>query len=222
MGASTDFDGTNDYVSMADSASLDITDAITLMAWVYKEQTKTVGNQNQYVLDKQNRYSMLISPTTDLLRFFAAGSPNADVSSTTAISNNVWTHVVCTYDKDAEGNQVNIYINGVLDMQGTSSITMSTDNNEARIGCYSNSGGSCAFSWGFDGQIMDARIYNRALSLGEIKSCMHKMNDVVNGMVLHIPLFEEGSTYKDLSGNGNDGTDNGTTPSSNGPETSLP
>jgi len=46
-GTALSFDGQDDYVSVADSSSLDITDAITLEAWVKKDTTK-----NQAILSK--------------------------------------------------------------------------------------------------------------------------------------------------------------------------
>ena len=51
------FDGVDEYVSVPDNASLDITDAITMSAWVYLD---TFPAGNFHIIRKENAYIFAI------------------------------------------------------------------------------------------------------------------------------------------------------------------
>jgi hypothetical protein len=91
------------------------------------------------------------------IRFFIEGwSTNVAFAT---INPQQWNHVVGVWD----GTTIQIYVNGVAGTSDTYSGTMTTSN-PFEIGRL----GTDAFN--IDGQIDDVRIYNRALSLAEVKA----------------------------------------------------
>lgn len=71
-----------------------------------------------------------------------------------------WHQAVATYDKGA----IKIYCDGVLLGQGTGNTTIASSSVALGVGCSADNGRT------FDGEISIGRVYNRALSLEEIKA----------------------------------------------------
>jgi len=158
FGLAQDFDGTNDYIEVADAASLDITSAITLQAWVNPDTSKT-GIQNHYVIDKQNRYSLIIEDN-ETISFYSAGLSATLTQSTGSISLSTWSYLAATYDSGGGSNNLSIYIDDSSPETFTRTGSLPTDNNVLRLGMYSNSGGGGTVTWGMDGAIDEVRISN--------------------------------------------------------------
>jgi len=164
-----DLDGAGDYALVPDDASLDITDAITLAAWVKPGEQAT-----QYIIKKaiqngipitEDGYELSLSnPGKVFVRFNQATSINAyrlDSTTDYPTDGNTWMHIAATFD----GTYIRIYINGVEEGTPVSGLSSITANNlSLAIGAQSNGGSE------FQGQIDDARVYNRALSAVEIEA----------------------------------------------------
>ncbi|MFC2078670.1 LamG-like jellyroll fold domain-containing protein [Candidatus Bipolaricaulota bacterium] len=111
------FDGVNDYVTIPDSASLNITgSAITIEAWIKREGD--TGDYEMIVGKEVNGggtdvgYYMQITPTDKLAFGFATSDLIfTRVTGTTNIVLGTWMHIAGVYD----GSQMRLYINGVLD-----------------------------------------------------------------------------------------------------------
>ncbi len=156
FGRALSFDGTNDYVVIADSDSLDLTTGMTLEAWVYPT---ALGLRARPVVFKAPG-----DPVYDL-HAGLGGRPSARVlvgareeaAGTGAIPLNTWTHLAATYD----GGTLTLWVNGspVGSRSVTGSILASTG--ALRLG------GSQARDW-FRGRIDEVRIYDRALGAEEI------------------------------------------------------
>ncbi len=162
--------GTTQYVSVPDNPSLDITEAITLAAWIKPNRIGT-----QYILRKGiqssgdaggvNGYELSLSnPGNVFFRFNQASHGDTyRVNSTTIhpADGNTWVHIAGTYD----GVTLKVYINGILSDSLTPSnpINIATNNQPLNIGAQSSG------SVNFDGDIDDARVYNTALSEIEIQ-----------------------------------------------------
>jgi len=161
IGKALSFDGVDDYVEVANSESLNPTNEITLMAWVNARSTqnteypKIVAKANAYVLHILDTF-----PSVIVLNIYSGGNLR-QTKIENALSADEWVHIVATYD----GRYGRIYKNGELvatkDFE-TIGIIDSTAN-DVGIGAYP--GGSTPFN----GTIDEVRIYNRALSPGEIK-----------------------------------------------------
>ncbi|PYI88427.1 MAG: hypothetical protein DME26_03650, partial [Verrucomicrobia bacterium] len=99
----------------------------------------------------------LIANTKALFRLNGAAS---DVSSTSDLPLNTWTHIAATYDPAQ--SQQKIYFNGTLENTANYSAAVNTNNDPLYIGMYYSS------SYGIPASIDDVRIYNRALSTNEV------------------------------------------------------
>lgn len=162
-GGALQFDGVDDYVEIPDSPILNITDSLTLEAWVNlsnpNADQKIVGKSPMgfgYVLGVLN--GSLYPEVWDAdggWHSFQAGS----------IPPNRWTHLAVTWQT---GGDMIGYINGVPVMTVTTgSAEIGVSANVLRIGCAPWSGSHAAA-----GLLDDVRIYDRALSGLEIRKTM--------------------------------------------------
>lgn len=173
LGKALQFDGIDDYVTVPDSPSLNITTAITIEAWV--KPIKKLGcaggytpilgkNGEQWVAD--GVYALTANDCADNFIAYTrygtvATNPGNEIYSVTTggATENVWQHVAMTKDS----SQLKIYLNGVLKQSISAPLSILTRNSPAIIG--NRDGGGRALN----GLIDEVRIYNRALSAAEIK-----------------------------------------------------
>lgn len=115
--ASVLFDGVDEYISVPDSNSLDIASNWSLSFWVKIVDTSVT----QYIVAKfktasdQRSFYVRAEPGGKVkVRWFTQGTstPYREAFGTTALSQDVWYHVVITYASD---DSAKIYINGVDD-----------------------------------------------------------------------------------------------------------
>jgi len=153
------FDG-NDYVQANDANSLDIAGPLTVSLWMNPSNSMS-GNHNNVFIAKGNEgnYMMTFSETGAAFRprLYVKGLSDVEVSSSTAVSTNQWSHVVGVYDN----SKLMVYVNGLLTGSDASTGTPTTN-------AYTLDIGSISGNWGFTGTIDEVRIYNRALSAEEI------------------------------------------------------
>jgi hypothetical protein len=158
------FDGVDDSLTIEDSPSLHLSSAMTLSAWVYP--TATQGSR-ALIMQKEVAAYYLSAGSDDEAPGPAGGGTfdgvDAHVPTSDAIPLNAWTYLSVTYD----GATLRVYIDGaeVSSMPRTGALEVNA--NPLQIG------GSTYDSEYFAGQIDEVRIYNRALSPGEIQADMH-------------------------------------------------
>lgn len=161
FGKALQFDGINDWVTINDSAGLDFSNAFTLEAWI---KAKTVRRGSIIFKEKAD------GSVYDLYAFKDINLPGSSFNDGTGYSlingiNQVpikgWVHLAATFD----GLSQNLFINGVeVNASPAQKATIQPSNEVLRFG-----GNSI---WGdyFRGVIDEVRIYNRALTGGEIQS----------------------------------------------------
>ena len=194
------YDGENDYVEVAHSSSLNITDAITIEALVrvnrfVNDYPVIVGKHNAYV----SRFQALDIATGKMMASFYIGGDWVHIYGNTEIDAGKWIHHVVTFKSDVG---TKLYLNATLDKEHSTTGTIGTTTNPVLIGNYE---GLVRY---LDADIALVRIYNRALSASEIQhNYLNPMSPVLDGLVLWLSLEEgSGTTAHDESGNGNDGT----------------
>ena len=155
------FDGKNDYVDCGNDASLNITDDITIEAWIYLARSPvSLGYKPKivYKRDASHGYEMYLRDDDNSLAVHLKGLSDDYLSGTgTRLQTNKWYHVVVAWD----GSLMRSYINGALDLIDDSSGTIGSGA-DIRLSISHK-------SRSFAGIIDEVRIYNRALSADEIR-----------------------------------------------------
>ena len=149
------FDGVDNYLNFGNNDSLNITEAISLIAWIYPRSL-----EKGRIISKWGYHSGYeLDVVSDEIRF----NLNQYVQATSSISGmeNQWIFVSATWD----GNIVKLYINNSLVDSSDYAESLVTSPNNLLIGEMAN----FAPIGYFNGILDDLRIYNRALSESEIQ-----------------------------------------------------
>lgn len=162
-GAGIDFDGINDFITVNDAPSLDLTTGMTLEAWV--RPTVSTAWRTVILKERPGQLTYALYSSTDTNRpsghVFIGG--DREVRGSSQLPVNTWTHLATTYN----GSAIVIYVNGVV--AGTAARTglISTSNNPLRIG------GNAVWNEYYQGRIDEVRVYNRSLTQAEIQADMN-------------------------------------------------
>jgi Tfp pilus assembly protein PilX len=157
-----DFDGSDDLVLVADDPSLDITDNITLMAWIRPNKTATQYVIRKALFDSTDGYELSLSATGKVFfRLNQASNANSyRIDSTTSypVDGTTWMHIAATYD----GAVMRLYLDGVEEASLNAAINISANDTDLSIGAQVDG------SRGIDGLIDDVWLYGSALSATDI------------------------------------------------------
>lgn len=171
-GNAVQFDGVDDWVTVADSDSLDITTAVTLQAWV---NPSALGGWDTIMLKERGAEDMSYSLYAHDGGSLAFGAPvpagnigqngaHQNLRGTSSLVVGEWTNVAMTYD----GTTQRLYINGAEVASQPLSGPISIGTGALRIG----GNGSFADEF-FQGLVDEVRVYNRALSATEVAGGMN-------------------------------------------------
>jgi len=204
-------DGTNDFVQTTYSG-ISGNSARTVEAWINTtaNANPSNGGSQQIITDWGGtstgaRFTFNVL-WADAIRLEVAGN---GLSGTIAVNDGQWHHVACVYDPMAT-NSVKLYVDGVLDVEGNLTVSVSTGSTvDMRIG---NRVDGARY---FDGEIDEVRVWSTAMSQSQISSAMS--NELCNlGSTLEAYYtFNQGTAagtntgltvLNDESGNGNNGT----------------
>ena len=166
LGGALELDGTNGYVSVPSTPTLQLTSALTIAGWV-KGDVWGTGSDVDIIARKgdgsPNNYQFAIK--NGVTTMFLDDSDSAGLSGNTVLSSGHWYHVAATWN----GSEVRIYVDGVIDknppdLRGG---TIGTDTRPLYIGGRGTSDV-------LDGIVDDVRIYNRALSAAEVAALANR------------------------------------------------
>ncbi|RKY39687.1 MAG: hypothetical protein DRP76_03130 [Candidatus Omnitrophota bacterium] len=144
------FDGSNDYIKIPPSSSLNLTNAFTFEAWV---KLKSTGFR--YIGDKYHTYGLKIQDNKLYPRgFVKVGRKIYEVTSSKQIALNTWVHLATTYN----GEVLKIYVNGEPTEKVFLTGNISSTGSSLFIGRYGGGG------YNFFGLIDEVRISDEALS----------------------------------------------------------
>lgn len=147
------FDDSNDYISIPDNNSLDLTDNLSISAWV-----KTDANEaDNVIISKGTSYEMGINTDGDV--YWDGVGAQVDDGSARVLTG-TWHHIVITNNDTT----TTYYVDGV--QTSTSTAGIDSDNATALYIGYDGTNY-------FDGLIDDVRIYNYTLSTQQVKTIMN-------------------------------------------------
>lgn len=159
------FDGTDDFVSIADSAAVDV-ETVSVSAWVRVTALAQYGNPiiekwNKTVTPLRYPYSLRVSELGKAQLVAYDGSNVPIATGTTTVSGGGWWHLTGTRLK---GSRLRIYVNGVLETEVSDTATGNSLNGLAV--CVGGRGGTPTPETNFihAGDIDDVRIVSRELS----------------------------------------------------------
>jgi len=165
FGHGLDFDGTDDYVDCGAGASLDITGPVTVAVWVHPRAAGVamifLEGGGQYVLWVQS---------DDEVRFADTQGNYVDTAPN-VLALNAWNHVVGVFAGVAGDavtlDNARIYVNGVNRADHVYGTWSPETQGNLNIGRSPNDVNYT------NGIIDEARVYNRALSAGEVRRLYH-------------------------------------------------
>ena len=208
------FNGISDNIKVLDNNTLDLTQTLTLSAWIQPNSSNNEqGIMGKGKLVNSTGYALLHNvsnpkksgiSTQNLPNFVSEAFINS-----TQLNNNTWYQLVGTYN----GSELKLYINGILVTTTTTSIQLMPNSlTDFFIGC------ELLNYRFFNGKIDDVGVWNRALTQQEISTMYNGVNysdtcnavsgSLINGLVAYYPFC---GNANDQSGNGLNGVVNGTT-----------
>ncbi len=202
IGSGIRFDGSNDYVSVTDNNTLDITSGITLSAWVYPRVISgpgtAVGLIDKWASSNFSYSLELVESGGNFIPYMALSSDgtswSGEVDAGSSIPFNTWSHIEGVYN----GTTLKIYVNGVL--KGTTNYSSGIFSGSSNVSLGRRfDGGSFTY---LNGDLDEAKIYNYARTQGQVEY------DYNRGAPLAWWKLDDcqGTSIADSSGNGSTGT----------------
>ncbi len=211
-------DGTNDYLAINNlfENAQDISD-LTVVMWVRSTDTEA----GIIDFDRSEFYSLGINFASTTGNGTVSWDTNAgstvhDFGSTTRVDDGQWHQVVATFDASGAMDKA-IYIDGGLDNEINAHGGANLGKNVTRFGFVGDGSEAPAFNGArnslyYAGQIDEVRVYDRALTAGEISTLYNNgVGTSVDGTEANLSFgynFDEatGTNVADMSGSGNNGT----------------
>lgn len=162
IGGALEFDGRDDFVAIPNEEAFDIAGNVTVSAWIRVEsftkswQAIVTKGDRSWRLHRAGATRSVGFACTDLSR-----NEIGDLFGERNVADGHWRHVAGVLDK----NKIAIYVDGALDASAESSPKITVNGYSVLIGANDQSKGRL-----FKGLIDDVRIYDRALSVDEIRA----------------------------------------------------
>lgn len=159
-GGALEFHGVGSYVNCSNSPIFDVTDALSVSAWI--NITTVPADWAGIITKGDDAWRFSTFQRTTSLHFAVTGPPDYwAVNGQTQLNPGQWYNVAATYD----GTEIRLYVDGVEDAIATAyDGGVTTDPFDVWIGGNSDRPGR-----EFDGLIDEVAVWNRALSINEIQ-----------------------------------------------------
>ncbi len=159
IGSALTLNGTTDYVDCGAAASLNITDQVTLSAWI--KPANFANSAYQDFVCKGDHAYCLHHTSGNVIEFYVydAGWRTVNGGAVTSNYNNAWHHVAGTYD----GAQLKLFVDGKIVGSSLWAGDIDAATHSVSIGRNSETAGRL-----FNGAIDDIRIYRGALPTSEV------------------------------------------------------
>jgi MSHA biogenesis protein MshQ len=151
------FNGTDQYAQIAADPLLDMTDRLTISAWV---RPGAYGAELKSVVSKDENYEFHLTNTGRINWYWRAGANAITTAGTVPL--NAWTHIAIVYTPGAQ----EVFINGVLDSHNWTNpdrATLVPNADPFQVGQDQGYG----TRW-FNGLIDEVRVYDHAMSAADV------------------------------------------------------
>lgn len=150
------------YVEITDNETLDISEQITISAWIKPTKIYIGGDwrERNCIIAKRRAYYLDISEKGKLASYLYNVQPQQWLEGEVDLTDflNTWVHVATVYD----GKEHKLYVNGKLDVSAKKSGTITVNNDNLTIGWVDN-------NRYFDGLIDEVKIWSRGLTEEELE-----------------------------------------------------
>ncbi len=159
------FDGINDYLEVADDNRLDFSNDFAIGVWIKIDSIPTSGLKT--ILSKDTNYEFHVNSSGQINWWWiVSGSGQIrEFNSTVAVTANLWTHVVISF----ESNNQKIFINGNEAGSANFSGNATTNSNPLQFASDQNTSGRY-----FNGSLDEVNIFNQSLSALQAQELMNK------------------------------------------------
>lgn len=156
FGTALVFDGLNAMVEIPNSPTLNITQSITMVAWIFPHEVKGL------IVGKEGAYGMALAD--GVIKWVIWG--DEFLLPLNIIRTREWFHIALVHDFTAKKRL--ICLDGELIAEKNTSVTIPISNHPLTIGKWATSGEA------FDGVIDEVCIWNTALDENEVREVMRK------------------------------------------------
>jgi len=170
FGSAMEFDGVDDYITVADSPSLDITDEFTLSIWISTKQNISgfwVAVLGKHFSSTDGSYLLFIGENgPNQVCFYAVNSAKQTgyLVPGVTINDGNWHNAAGVYD----GSEMRLYIDGVIKKNVALKKPIQLTNHPLTIAKRTDGGNY------FNGKVDDAVIFKSALSEDKLKKVVEK------------------------------------------------
>lgn len=202
-----------DYINVGSGASLDSLTACTIAAWVYLTSTAAIrgiyykgyapGSTGKYLrLNGSGQWeATVLRATTNLI-----------MRSSTGVGTNKWHYLVAAWNTAGANGDQHMYWGDLTAIAtevtyGTQQVGTGAVTAESTLNGFIGGYGSAE---PFVGRIARVQVFNRQLSLGEIRQIQGYPLTLSGCVGFWRPGWDDGTTVPDKSGAGNHGTITGT------------
>ncbi|MFZ1424399.1 MAG: HYR domain-containing protein, partial [Saprospiraceae bacterium] len=203
VGTGLDFDGVNEYVTVADNAVLENMGALTVMGWIKMDALPVqnyspIAKENAYrlIIGNNGTYHFVVATTNN--GWYTAGTVGSGGTNTIPVGQ--WVHMAGVYT----GSKVNIYINGTLMGSAAGTISGNIINNGSPLTMAFKTSANIDY---FNGKMDEVGVFNTALTGAQIKTYLAtSLLGTEAGLVAYYNLEQgTGTTANDNAGTAQNG-----------------
>jgi len=199
FGSAMSFDGVGDYVDLGNINNFERTDLFSYSFWMKTDSIVdyiTVISKTPY----GSWQGMELFVVNNKLRFYllgGVGGGQIDVGSTAGVNNDVWNHIVITYNGTSKADDVMIYVNGVEGSYKYGDTLVGSIDNPNNFQISGRAGSNNCF----DGLLDEVLVFNRVLSSNEISNLYDASSYSRNFIELGYETYDFYAYSQDVYGN---------------------
>lgn len=179
VGSAQDFDGTDDFITVPDSANIDILGAETIEAWIDLDNVadfRQIVTKDGSLSQRSFQFYVYTSGELTCLMIMKdnTGYIGRGTTVTIPVGGGQWTHVVAAYDGGNLATGIKLYVNGL--QKDTTTYTDGTFTGRTDTTAPLDIGRHLVGPDFFDGDIDEVRISNVVRTAGYVASCYNNQS----------------------------------------------